>query len=81
MITFYFFSFPRYSPTSPNGQNSHNANNPRFWDGNERNDDMEDNAIQTREINLQIEGINQRSNAAKIAENILAAENTQQQQH
>ena len=42
---------------------------------------MEDNAIQTREINVQIEGINQFSNAAKIAENILAAENTQQQQH
>ena len=42
---------------------------------------MEDNAIQTREINLHMEGINQRSNAAKIAENILAAENTQQQQH
>ena len=42
---------------------------------------MEDNATQTREINLQIEGINQRNNAAKIAENILAAENTQQQQH
>ena len=42
---------------------------------------MEDNAIQTREINLQIEGINQYSNAARVAENILAAENTQQQPH
>ena len=42
---------------------------------------MEDNAIQTREINVQIEGITQFSNAAKIAANILASEKTQQQQH